>query len=187
MVIKINLFISKSCCVYEICFLCFKDINITHCTICKTNTLIPEVKFTIREYFKDILRVDLPRCPCITNGNRRGMQCMNKIYPPYNTCMVHQKIYKYKNISNKIMEYLIFNIKIKSNKTVDYLVLFYYIFENYNINENYNANNKHLWDLIITNFTYKKQQIGNLLNNKNIINITNIIDNNSLKNDILIC
>lgn len=126
-----NLFIKKSCCVYDICLLCYKELKVKTCPICKTDTICKEINITSKQYITDVLKIKLPRCGCITK--LYGTPCKNYIYPPFKTCIIHRKNKgtDYYEICNKILKDIIFKHYFNNNK-IENLRKFYYLYEEFN-------------------------------------------------------
>ena len=177
-----DLFIQKNCCVYEICLTCYVGLKHRNCTICKTNTVIKNTNITSKIYISDVLKFKLPRCACRTNLYRTC--CLNKIYPPFNTCILHHKknnkdkhyYDSSKIILNLIIFYIGFQYANGDSKLVklDTLHMFYYLIERYNIKLSTTENHKNLLNCVIMDYVYKGFENVSL-NKANKKSITDII------------
>jgi len=177
-----DLFIQKKCCIYEICLTCYICLKHRNCAICKTDTVIKNTNITSKIYISDVLKLKLPRCACRTDLYRTP--CSNKIYPPFNTCIVHHKKNNkdkhYYDSSKIILTYIIYGIILQDAKLVklDTLHMFYYLIEKYNIKLSATGNYKNFWKYIMTDYVYKDFENVSL-NKANKKSIDDIIKFNS--------
>jgi hypothetical protein len=146
-----NLFIFKKCCFSSnICIECYLKYDKRKCMSCKQIIDYKDVDIHPKLFFEKILKKELPRCPCIVkNGNRRGLQCLGIIYPPFNTCVKHMSSSNknnYKNKSSYALSYIIYDIKFNF-KIIDsfFLTKFYYLYsQKSNKNIDYISNRRYI-------------------------------------------
>lgn len=144
--IKCDGLLQKECCVYNICIKCYLQYNDNSCMFCKRKINNSSIKITPKYFFKNVLSLNIPRCPCVVkSGNRKGLSCLNNIYPPFKTCITHleNKPMNYKSHGLNLVRYIIHGIKYRSYNIKLYLATLYYFNKYYDYNNDYLANQSH--------------------------------------------
>ena len=135
--VKNNTILPKNCCPHNICYECYLKSDKYNCMFCRQNIPYNSIGLINTRFFlRDILKISIPRCPCIVNtGYRDGLKCLNNVYPPFKTCISHlkKKPVNYKIIASNSFKYIIFGIKLHYNPKI-YLGLIYF-FNRFNNNK----------------------------------------------------